>query len=144
MSQGRRSETSVLVPLINRGCPVLWSSEIWKGNADLFHDCPLTTALTSDCQSGHDAILNYLRERRHEVDHLYEAKMLILGEGGAGKTSLLRRLYQPDQPLPTEKESTKGISIYPHEFKLSTGQRFRLNVWDFGGQEITTPLTSSF
>ena len=71
-----------------------------------------------------------------EVDHLYEAKMLILGEGGAGKTSLLRRLYQPDQPLPTEKETTKGISIYRHEFPLKNGRRFRLNVWDFGGQEI--------
>ena len=70
------------------------------------------------------------------VDHLYEAKMLILGEGGAGKTSLLRRLYQPDQPLPTESETTRGISIYRHEFKLKNGRRFRLNVWDFGGQEI--------
>ena len=62
--------------------------------------------------------------------------MLILGEGGAGKTSLLRRLYQPDQPLPTEKETTRGIAIYRHEFKLSNGRLFRLNVWDFGGQEI--------
>ena len=86
---------------------------------------------------GNDAILNYFRERAlGEVDHLYEAKMLILGEGGAGKTSLLRRLYQPDQPLPTEKETTKGISIYRHEFPLRNGRRFHLNVWDFGGQEI--------
>lgn len=70
------------------------------------------------------------------MDHLYEAKMLILGEGGAGKTSLLRRLYQPGWPLPMEQESTKGISIYRHEFPLKNGRRFRLNVWDFGGQEI--------
>ena len=62
--------------------------------------------------------------------------MLILGEGGSGKTSLLRRLYQPDQPLPTEKETTRGISIYRHEFTLRNGRRFRLNVWDFGGQQI--------
>jgi internalin A len=88
-------------------------------------------------KQGNDAILNYFRERAlGEVDHLYEAKMLILGEGGAGKTSLLRRLYQPGQPLPTEKETTRGISIYRHEFQLGNGRRFRLNVWDFGGQEI--------
>jgi GTPase SAR1 family protein len=62
--------------------------------------------------------------------------MLILGEGGAGKTSLLRRLYQPEQPLPTEKESTKGISILRHMFPLKNGRTFYLNVWDFGGQEI--------
>ncbi|MGD8590643.1 MAG: COR domain-containing protein [Chromatiales bacterium] len=48
----------------------------------------------------------------------------------------MRRLYQPDQPLPTEEETTKGIDIYKHEFALKNGNRFRLNVWDFGGQEI--------
>ena len=62
--------------------------------------------------------------------------MLIIGEGGAGKTSLLRRLYQPDKQLPGEKESTKGIDIVRHEFSLENGRNFRLNVWDFGGQEI--------
>src|SRR5688572_5252410 len=30
----------------------------------------------------------------------------------------------------------KGISIYRHEFSLKNGRRFRLNVWDFGGQQI--------
>jgi hypothetical protein len=62
--------------------------------------------------------------------------MLILGEGGTGKTSLLRRLYQPEQTLPGEKDTTKGIDIHRQEFDLPGGRRFRLNVWDFGGQEI--------
>jgi internalin A len=62
--------------------------------------------------------------------------MLILGEGGAGKTTLLRRLYQREKPMPAEQDSTKGIAIYPHEFTLKNGRTFRLNVWDFGGQEI--------
>ena len=114
-----------------------WSSESWRGHGIYVEDCPLTNPPPEIVNQGNDAILNYFRERAlGEVDHLYEAKMLILGEGGAGKTSLLRRLYQPDQPLPTEKETTKGISIYRHEFPLKNGRRFRLNVWDFGGQEI--------
>ncbi len=88
-------------------------------------------------KQGNAAILNYFREKETQgVDHLYEAKMLIIGEGGAGKTSLLRRLYQTDKPLPGEKESTKGIDIVRHEYKLENGRNFRLNVWDFGGQEI--------
>jgi hypothetical protein len=131
------SDLTPLAGLISRGCPVSWSSETQKGYGIYVDNCLLTNPPPEIVQQGNDAILNYFRERTvGEVDHLYEAKMLILGEGGAGKTSLLRRLYQPDQPLPTEKESTKGISIYQHEFKLSTGRRFRLNVWDFGGQEI--------
>ncbi len=86
---------------------------------------------------GNEAILNYFSETEAgEIDHLYEAKMLILGEGGAGKTSLLRRLFKPDEPLPEECDTTKGIDIYYHEFTLQNGRTFRLNVWDFGGQEI--------
>ena len=83
------------------------------------------------------AILNYFLERElGGIDHLYEGKLLILGEGGAGKTSLLRRLYQPGQPLPIESETTRGIAIYRHEFIMKNGRPFRLNVWDFGGQQI--------
>jgi internalin A len=100
-------------------------------------NCPLKNPPPEIIKQGGDAILNYLRELAlGEVDHLYEVKMLILGEGGAGKTSLLRRLYQPSQPLPMEGDTTKGIAIHQHEFRLKNGQLFRLNVWDFGGQQI--------
>ncbi|MBC3831688.1 hypothetical protein H8K33_09225 [Undibacterium amnicola] len=100
-------------------------------------NCPLTIPPIEIVFQGNEAILSYFREREAgEVDHLYEAKMLILGEGGAGKTSLLRRLYQPSESLPAEQESTKGIDIYRHDFPLENGRIFRLNVWDFGGQEI--------
>lgn len=86
---------------------------------------------------GNAAILNYFRERdAGGVDYLYEAKMLILGEGSSGKTSLFRRLYKPNESLPSEHESTKGIDIYQHDFLIENGRSFRLNVWDFGGQEI--------
>ncbi|MEM8556979.1 MAG: COR domain-containing protein [Bacteroidota bacterium] len=69
-------------------------------------------------------------------DHLYEAKVLILGEGSAGKTSLVRRLYYPDESLPTEDETTRRIDIHPQHFTCPNGTPFRLNVWDFGGQLI--------
>jgi internalin A len=101
------------------------------------YDCPLTSPPVEIVAQGNGAILNYFRELDVSgIDHLYEAKMLILGEGGAGKTSLLRRLYQPDSPLPEEQETTKGIAIHRHDFPLPNGRDFRLNVWDFGGQEI--------
>ena len=131
------ADLSPLRPLISRGCPVRWRSELWEGSGIYVENCPLINPPAEIVNQGNDAILNYFRERESgDVDHLYEAKMLILGEGGAGKTSVLRRLYQPDQPLPTEKDTTKGISIYRHEFPLKNGRNFHLNVWDFGGQEI--------
>src|SRR5664280_2448760 len=137
VSDTQATDLSPLIEHIRRGRPVKWSSKSWEGDGIYVEDCPLTNPPPEIVKQGNDAILNYFRERElGGVDHLYEAKMLILGEGGAGKTSLLRRLYEPGQPMPTESETTRGISIYRHEFKLQNGQPFRLNVWDFGGQEI--------
>ncbi len=59
-----------------------------------------------------------------------------MGEGRAGKTSLLRRMFLPEMELPGEEETTRGIDIHRHEFPMSDGRRFRLNTWDFGGQQI--------
>ncbi|MFN9914056.1 MAG: COR domain-containing protein, partial [Pirellulaceae bacterium] len=101
------------------------------------HGCPLINPPVEIVQQGSEAILGYFNEIELQgIDRLYEAKVLILGEGGAGKTSLLRRLYRTDLGLPNERESTKGIDIYHHEFSHTEGRPFRLNVWDFGGQQI--------
>gem|GEM_PF-115739 len=75
------------------------------------------------------------------LDYLYEAKLLIVGEGGAGKTSFLRRVQDEQAPLPKTDESTRGIEIVPWEFtfqdkKTQTQKTFRVNFWDFGGQQI--------
>ncbi len=90
---------------------------------------------------GNAAILQYFEElerakAKGETIILSEAKCLILGEGGSGKTSLARKLLHPDNPLPGEKETTQGIDVHPHDLKLPDGSDFRLNIWDFGGQEI--------
>ena len=131
------SDLSPLIDLISQGLPVIRSSTAWRGNGICVARCPLTNPPPEVVQQGNDAILDYFRVRAASgVDYLFEAKLLVLGEGGAGKTSLVRRLYQPGQPLPTEKETTRGISIYKHEFKLKNGRTFRLNVWDFNGQQI--------
>jgi Leucine-rich repeat (LRR) protein len=67
---------------------------------------------------------------------LYEAKFLIVGEGGAGKTSLAKKIQNPDYELNPEEDSTHGIEVIQWCFPLEDGQEFRANLWDFGGQEI--------
>jgi internalin A len=114
---------------------------IWSGydgtNGIFIQDCPLIHPPPEIAQQGNAAILNYFREREQQgTDTLYEAKMLVVGEGGSGKTSLIRRLYQTDLPLPPKEDTTKGIDIHRHDFRMPNGKDFRLNVWDFGGQEI--------
>ncbi len=138
-SHTRVTELSPLLGLIENNIPVKWAS--WEDGICV-ENCPLTNPPVAIVQQGNEAILNYFHEKQSQgIDHLYEAKLLLVGEGGAGKTSLLRRLYQPEQALPAENETTKGIAIYRHEFNVidnryPNGRTFRLNVWDFGGQEI--------
>ena len=134
------TDLSPLKSLISKGLTVRWSDEQWRGPGLYVKDCPLTHPSQEIVQQGQEAILNYFLEIEAQgVDRLFEAKLLILGKGSAGKTSLLRRMFLPKMDLPTEDETTRGIDIHRHEFLTSDGDNkrtFRLNTWDFGGQQI--------
>ncbi|MCP5142179.1 MAG: hypothetical protein H6980_07500 [Gammaproteobacteria bacterium] len=130
-------DLSPLSPLILSGQPVHWARWGEKGNGIYVKHCPLTHPSPEVIQQGPEAVLNFFREIEAQgTDRLFEAKLLLVGEGSAGKTSLLRRLFQPDLPLPDEDETTRGIDIHRHEFPIADGRQFRLNAWDFGGQQI--------
>jgi GTPase SAR1 family protein len=64
---------------------------------------------------------------------LLELKLLLVGRGAAGKTTLVKRLAG-EQPLKNEPE-THSIRIRELMLKCARGQ-VRTRAWDFGGQEI--------
>jgi internalin A len=64
---------------------------------------------------------------------LNEAKMIIVGQGSVGKTSLVNRLTE-DRYDPHERK-TEGINIKNWQVQINKSP-IRLNIWDFGGQEI--------
>lgn len=78
-------------------------------------------------------IISYYFSAKAEERPLNEAKLILLGKGNAGKTSLVNRLvhekFKPEQ-------KTEGIKITEWAFSLFDKEDVRLNVWDFGGQEI--------
>ena len=135
LKNNRVQDLAPLKPLMEAGLQAKWE-EHGRDGLNVY-GCPLVHPPPEIVQQGQEAVLNYLREIETQgEDHLFEAKVLILGEGRAGKTSLLRRLYQPELPLPAEEATTKGIDIHRHEFSGQANQPFRLNIWDFGGQQI--------
>jgi len=84
-------------------------------------------------QSGKE-IIRYLLSQESDAPKFYfnESKMIIVGQGHVGKTSLLNRLIHNKYE---DSGSTEGIDIASWSFSKN-GQKYRLNVWDFGGQEI--------
>jgi Leucine-rich repeat (LRR) protein len=99
--------------------------------------------------NGLDAIRRYWSQQQRDagVDYLAEAKLLIVGEPGAGKTSLAKKILDPAYALDATEDSTEGIDILAWQFPAGVRVRppggeqllklgFRVNVWDFGGQEI--------
>ncbi len=89
-------------------------------------------------KQGRDAIAKYFEDlKKQGKDYLYEAKVLIVGDGGAGKTSLVRKMKQLDSAMPKEGEDrTKGIDIQAMPIRNidKPDLPFLMNVWDFGGQ----------
>ncbi|MDZ8263669.1 leucine-rich repeat domain-containing protein [Nostoc sp. ChiQUE01b] len=79
-------------------------------------------------------ISNYWKQIRISGTRpLHEAKLLLIGQGSVGKTSLIERLirdeYDNNQP------QTDGLNVETWNVQVNS-KDIRLNVWDFGGQEI--------
>jgi internalin A len=98
---------------------------------------PLVNPPLEIAERGIEAIREYFRKKAEEgEDTLYEAKLIIVGEGGAGKTTLACKILDPNALMPKPEETTKGIDVLEWHFNMENGQDFRVNIWDFGGQEI--------
>nr|WP_242034667.1 leucine-rich repeat protein [Microcystis flos-aquae] len=77
------------------------------------------------------AIFSYLKDKGKKRP-LNELKVLLVGEGDVGKTSLLKRLLH--DTFNSEEPKTPGINI--EKWQLSQKPDIRLNLWDFGGQKV--------
>ncbi|GAC1350076.1 MAG: hypothetical protein NVSMB27_29160 [Ktedonobacteraceae bacterium] len=85
---------------------------------------------------GTSDILAFLRELEKNSITRYEAKLLVVGEGGTGKSSLLRAIRE--QEFDSTLSTTHGIEVdrLPLPYSKLTGGEITLNTWDFGGQQI--------
>ena len=100
-------------------------------------DNPLVVPPLEVAHGGVGAIKQYFRQLRKEgKNYIYEAKLLIVGEAGAGKTSLAKKIQDREYKLQETELSTEGIDVIKWSFPLDKEREFKVNIWDFGGQEI--------
>ncbi|MDY7075984.1 MAG: COR domain-containing protein [Chloroflexota bacterium] len=127
---------------------------------------PLISPPPAIVEQGKQAILAYLREQLEASRRQWVSKLLVVGEGGVGKTALLRALCgepfdpqletthgirieslaltHPTQTVSTIKQPRQGLSAKVKEVFgrkdvpviIDAPVTMQLNAWDFGGQEI--------
>jgi internalin A len=86
-----------------------------------------------------EGILNYYFQalaNNNSAEMFYEVKLIIVGEGGAGKTSLAKKIQDENYELDSNEISTKGFEVSRWEFDFQKDIPFQVNIWDFGGQAI--------
>jgi internalin A len=65
---------------------------------------------------------------------LSEGRIIVIGDGSAGKSSLIERILH--DTFEEGKNQTNGIRIDNWELKHEDGRCLTFHLWDFGGQEI--------
>jgi small GTP-binding protein len=83
-------------------------------------------------------VKNFFKDKAKGTIPVYEAKLILVGNGRVGKTSLVNRLL--DNSFNPEEPSTHAIQLREWELPAlaeETGiQKLKVNIWDFGGQDI--------
>jgi internalin A len=97
------------------------------------HDVPPEIFDMSASRNCLDAVRAHFADRAQDVAFDREMKLILLGNGGVGKSSVVKRLvhntFDPQEP------STHGIRLEPWTLTVDDGP-IDIHIWDFGGQDI--------
>jgi internalin A len=104
------------------------------------YDNPIKNIPTEVLSKGRNAILEYLEA---DLRPLNECKLIFVGDGSVGKTSLMKRLVYRE--FNKCEMTTHGINkIAWKGIKNDKGELIKINCWDFGGQHIQHSLHQFF
>ncbi|PVD34730.1 hypothetical protein C0Q70_06007 [Pomacea canaliculata] len=101
--------------------------------------CPsLRTPPNEVVSRGFESIKAYLKRLAGGFTECRRTKLMFVGLGGAGKTSLLRALMSSGKRTEGTKgeDITDGIIIQPWTVKTDNGVEVTYSTWDFAGQTL--------
>jgi len=115
-----------------------WLKKIPRSNNLFFDGNPITNIPPSVLKLEFNSLKKYFHERDKGTILAYESKLIVVGNGRVGKTSIIKRwldnAFDPNQP------STHAIQLRTYELKKMAIHlrldHLLLNIWDFGGQDI--------
>ena len=123
--------------------PFDWHVDGFDTGGMLLKGNPLQRPPLGVIKSGRQAIENYYQSLEQGGEQeLREAKLILLGEPDAGKSSIVRRLlYNEFDP---QSQTTLGTDIHRWKFFDVNDEEYRVNIWDFGGQDIQQDVHNFF
>jgi len=76
---------------------IKWEKYSWEDGVIIFYNNPLKTPPPEIVKQGKEAVRNYFEQlTTQEEDYIFEAKLLIIGEAGAGKTSMAWKIQDAE------------------------------------------------
>jgi small GTP-binding protein len=126
--------------ILQMGMPIKWEYDFSEGI--FLAGNPLESPPVEIVKQGTEAVRNYFKTLKEKKSvRLLESKLLIVGNGEVGKTTLMRKLMDNDFEVEIGKEpTTHGIKIKPWQLQcpliLRAGKTVKVHFWDFGGQAI--------
>jgi internalin A len=145
------SDISSLLPIIKKGIPIYCDFNLDEFNIDV-EDNPLEPSLIAAIKQGNQAVIDYYEQLETQgEEYIHEAKLMIVGEPRAGKTTLRMKLKDVNATMPLQEDSTKGVFIEQERVAFTTLDPlskkpvpFHYTIWDFGGQDVYKPISQLF
>lgn len=139
---GNNQVSQLPIELVQLRMEIKWELGDYGGGLYL-EENPLEIPPVEIVKQGTEAVWNYFKELEKEKEsiRLLESKLLIVGNGEVGKTTLMKKLKDNDFQVKVGKEeTTHGINIVPWElnctFEEGDSDAVKIHFWDFGGQDI--------
>lgn len=139
LSFNQISNIKALLPLFKKGGEISLKLIDFERKINLM-DNVITNPPIEIVKQGREAIIEYFEGKLRPLN---ECKLIFVGDGGVGKTSLMRRLVSDS--FEEAEKTTHGINkIAWEEINNNESEKIRVNLWDFGGQHIQHSLHQFF